>query len=137
MEQTAVVDIGLTRAECWDLTPREYDGFFQRFLEREDRANRRAALIAVHIANYAGKMRSKLLSINDILQPRNGGHQQETEGDSFVNRLRAENPQTELTMAKAVLDGVAYGRYKVVTLGTREGLLESASVQAMIRGELK
>ena len=148
MWAAGVVDLGLTSAVFWDLTPHEFDLLFDRHLDREDRANRRAALIAVHIANYAGKMRAKPLSIDDILQPRNVRQPTEMERmreqldptaatERYLEGLRAEDPQAQITMAKALLDAVGKQSGEWTKLGTREGLLESASVQAMMRGELK
>ena len=51
MEAAAVVEIGLTRAEFWDLTPRQFQAFMDRHVDREIRHDRRIALLAVMYRN--------------------------------------------------------------------------------------
>lgn len=150
MWAAGVIDLGLTSPAFWDLTPHEFDLLFNRHLDREDRANRRAAMIAVQVINMAGKTRTgKPLTVDDMLGVSPGNHQPTDmermreqldpvrAANRYLEDLRASDPQSEITMAKAVLDAVAARQGEWIKLGTREGLLESASVQAMMRGELK
>ena len=51
MEAAGVVDIGLSRAEFWELTPRQFQGFFDRYQDREVRHERRTGLLAALYAN--------------------------------------------------------------------------------------
>lgn len=59
MWAAGVVDLGLTTEVFWSLTPREFSLLFERHLDREERANQRAGLIASFIANYAGRQRDE------------------------------------------------------------------------------
>ena len=86
MEAAAVVDLNLSRAEFWSMTPREFAACFQRHSEREYRADRRFAFLASYIANYAGRALPdhKTISPDDILGVRAAPQ------DSFVERLKRE-----------------------------------------------
>jgi hypothetical protein len=148
MWATGVVDLGLAPEYLWSLTPAEYSRLFDVHLAREDRANRRAALIACYVGNYAGKMRrdgQPPLQIEDVLG--HGSPQGYTASDlerfkrtmqtpdDFLNRLRAADPQAEITMSRAVLDAVDRGFGRWDKLGTREGLTQPlAIIKAMNPG---
>jgi len=51
MEAEAVVDIGLSRAEFWELTPRQFQTFRDRYADREIQHERRTGLLAALYAN--------------------------------------------------------------------------------------
>ena len=53
----------------------------------------------------------------------------------YVEALRMADPQAEITISRAVLESVAAGHGEWSKLGTREGLMEPASVQAVMAGK--
>jgi Phage tail assembly chaperone protein, TAC len=150
-----VLDLGLSPQVFWSLTPREYDMLFDRHVKREERANRRAAFIAVTIANFAGRERDVKAhpdpyTVEEML----GQHTVEESADSFVDRMRAEldptvqaerylereraaDPDSEIVMSQMMLDALAQGRGRWVKLGSREGLVETEAVQNAIRRSKK
>lgn len=143
MWAAGVVDLGLAAEYLWSLTPAEYERLFEKHLAREDRANRRAAMITCMIANMAGKQRTsdKPLVIEDLL-PYHNGHiepggnyelekfrrEADTSIERFVERVRAGNPTTDVTFGKAVIDAAAHGLGRWDKLGTREGLMQPVAV---------
>ena len=148
MEAAAVVDLNLSRADFWSMTPREFAACFQRHSEREYRADRRFAFLASYVANYAGRALPdhKTISPDDILGVRAAPQDSFVErlkreldpaqaAERYVQQLRLADPGAHVTMSKAVLDALARGRGTWTTLGTREGLTEPASVQAVMRGD--
>jgi len=122
MEATAVVEIGLSRAEFWSLTPRQFDKFFEAFIERE---KRNASLLT-------GRALTNQLAApaDPIAQMRRATETPE----EYLARLQAQNPDAQVTMSKAVIDAAATGQGAWSKLGTRDGLMEPASVQAVMMG---
>jgi hypothetical protein len=120
MRDVGVIEFGLSLREFWELTWADYDALFQKLAERERRMDRRFAMIAAYVANFAGRAlpdgQSK--SISDILgYPE---HANETEFERFrrqytdpvgdyMRKLQASEPNTEFTMSQAVLDAAARG----------------------------
>jgi hypothetical protein len=51
MEAAGVVEIGLSRAEFWALTPRQFQNLWERYQDREIRHDRRTALLAAMYRN--------------------------------------------------------------------------------------
>lgn len=51
MEAAAVVDIGLTRSEFWELTPRRFQALLDRFADREIRHARQQQILTAIFAN--------------------------------------------------------------------------------------
>jgi hypothetical protein len=51
MEAAAVVDIGLTRAEFWELTPRRFQAMLDRFMSREIHRDRQQQILTTIFAN--------------------------------------------------------------------------------------
>jgi hypothetical protein len=51
MEAEAVVDIGLSRSEFWEMTPRQFQAMRNRYTDREIRHERRTGLLAALYAN--------------------------------------------------------------------------------------
>lgn len=51
MEAAGVVDLGLSRAEFWELTPRRFGAMMDRFIDREIRHERRTGMLAALYAN--------------------------------------------------------------------------------------
>lgn len=133
MWASGVVDLGLTPEAFWNLTYHEFSLLSGRFVAREDRENRRAALIACHIANYAGKMRKpgEDLTVEQILGTvppesdleRFKRQAKDPIGD-YVRGLEASDPQSQIFMDQAILDAAARG------LGTWSKLGPEARLQA-------
>jgi hypothetical protein len=139
MRDVAVIEFGMAQQEFWQLTPADYDGLFAQHVKREERANRRAALIAMYIANFAGKMiptDAPKLTVADIL----GQHAQpESEmerlrrqtadpvGD-YVERLKASNPNDEIILSQAILDASAGGFGTWSKLGPGNRAMQPVSI---------
>lgn len=155
MWAAGVVELGLTADYLWSLTPAEYTHLFDAHLRREDRANRRAALICSYVANFAGKQRTEgagPLSVEEVL-----GYGVSSEARSFdelnrfrrqveqatperyLDRLRAADPLADITMTAAVAETFPEGMSGTWSkLGTREGLVQPlvvAEVMAARRGK--
>lgn len=76
MWATGVYDLGLTDAQFWALTPRQYDLLANRFLDAEERASQRFGLLATLYAN-AHRDREKHphpFELQDFAPSRNGTH---------------------------------------------------------------
>lgn len=140
MWAAGVVELGLTPEFFWSLTPAEYDRLFSKYVERERREDRRAALIAMYIANYAGKMIPAGHSLtlgdfgfrdgapNPVDEMEHFRRQINGRVDEFIQRSKGGDPNAEVTLSRAVLDAVAQGRGRWGKLGTREGLMQPVSI---------
>lgn len=147
MEATAIVELGLTSAEFWELTPREYDHLVKAFHRRERRVDRRFGLVAAFIVNYAGKSldsekHPEPFSIDEALglkrsEPTIEELRQQLDlgvaAERYLSKLQAADPTSQITYSRAVIESIARGRGTWGKLGTREGLTESAAVQEAIR----
>jgi hypothetical protein len=154
MQGAAVVDIGISADTFWNLTPREWTVYEDRFRKREERADRRAGLIASTIANWSGLTRDpgkhpQPFTVEEMLgYPQHLTIDQEVACmrdlldygravERYVDGLKASDPQSEVTMAKAVTDMVATNRGKWSKLGTRDGLMQPLNVALAMQGKLQ
>lgn len=64
----------MTAAEFWELTPRQFDALYDRFLLAEERADMRAAKICETMANIYRNPEKKPepFHVNDFFRPRRG-----------------------------------------------------------------
>jgi hypothetical protein len=119
MWAVGVVDLGLSPAVFWDLTPYEFHLLERRFIAQERRLDERAALIARYVANYAGRMLpdGKQISNADVL-----GYSVQQDSDlekfrrqaqdplgDYLRKLQAADPDSQIAVAKAVTDACAAG----------------------------
>ena len=65
-------DLGLTDSQLWAMTPRHYDALLQRFLDRQERDNKRFGLLAMLYANVHRKDGQKPFSLDDFAPSRHG-----------------------------------------------------------------
>jgi hypothetical protein len=144
MWASGVIDLGLSQAEAWSLTPAEFSRLHDFHLARERRLDGRAALIACYIANMAGKMRKEgthPLTVDDLLGVarvptpdadlaalRESTMNQESK---LINRLRMTDPQSEFMLSREVLNSIAQGRGRWDSYGSREKMLEALGDDAM------
>jgi hypothetical protein len=144
MWASGVIDLGLSQAEAWSLTPAEFSRLHDFHLARERRLDARAALIACYIANMAGKMRKEgtpPLTVDDLLGVarvptpdadlaalREATMNQESK---LINRLRMTDPQSEFMLSREVLNSIAQGRGRWDSYGSREKMLEALGDDAM------
>jgi tail assembly chaperone len=147
MWAAAVVDLGLAPHTFWDLTPAEFEWLFEKHLAREDREDRRCALIAAYIANFAGKTRKEgapALSVDDILGQKTPAPKdelarfrrqvEEATPERYLERLRVADPLAEITMTRALAETFPAGVGYWSKLGTREGLMQPLVVAKVMAG---
>lgn len=72
MLAAAVVDIGISVQEFWELTPREFDMLFDRCLDVEERMNRRFGQLCAVVANIVrdAKLKPEPYTIDDFAPKR-------------------------------------------------------------------
>jgi hypothetical protein len=142
MRDVAVIEFGMSQQEFWELTPADYDGLSRACARREERLDRRAALIACYIANFAGRMRKEgaaPLTINDILGvPESPKEEFESfrertmnQEAKLIDKLRMTDPDAEFMLSREVINALAQGRGRWSSYGSREKLLEALGDDAM------
>lgn len=139
MWASGVVDLGLASEYFWSLTPDEFHWLFEKHLERENRADRRAALVACFVGNFAGKSLAEgasPLSIDDVLGAKRTPidelarfrDQAENALEKYVDRLRKADPRAEIEVAKAILDAAAHGVGTWGKLGAENKPMQPVSI---------
>lgn len=145
MWAAGVVDLGLTSSQFLEFTPREFDALFHRYSKQQAREDRRAALVAMYIANFAGRNLPdrKHLSISDVL-----GTGQErtaptsdlerlmptTDAKSAMERLMAQDPRSDTTMGVAAIETVRNGLGTWSKLGPEGRQMQPLNIALVMAG---
>jgi hypothetical protein len=142
MRDAAVIEFGMSQQEFWQLTPADFDGLYAQHLKREERADRRAALVAMWIGNMAGRMRkegSPQLTIDDVLgKPQTPDDELRAFREAttnpekkLMNQLRMTDPDAEFMLSREVINSLAQGRGRWDSYGSREKMLAELGEDAM------
>jgi hypothetical protein len=96
MEAAGVVEIGLSRAEFWALTHRQFQNLFDRYIDREIRHERRTALLATLYANAHRdpQKRAQPFTLEDFAPPLRGS-------EAKPSRSATQSPAAQLELMKA------------------------------------
>ena len=93
----AVYDIKLTDQQFWDCTPQQFDELIERWILREEREDRRSAIVGVTIANANRSSKTKPFKIDDFMVHDLRG----------INLPKEQSWESQLAMVKAL-----HGKFK-------------------------
>jgi hypothetical protein len=103
MEAMGVIDLGLTVAEFWAMTPRHVLSLSKRWREAEARKDRRTGLIGFYLYNAMGAKKESGASFTpaDFGLEQNGGVSHTGKWPTVEELLEAERRGEEMLKAKA------------------------------------
>lgn len=93
------MDLGLGDAEFWRLTPRQFDALVRRWIAREQREDRRAAVTAAVLANIYRKPHSRALTLDDFLVHRWGAPGDAADG---AGHRQTQTPEYQIALMQAM-----------------------------------
>lgn len=100
-----MVDFGLSEAEFWRLTPREYGIMKRRFEASEERKDYRAALITSWVANSIPSKRKRPYKPDDFMPRRRAAKQAHSKATKPQGTPAGEAVYNRLSSAMRVLGG--------------------------------